>query len=679
MKIFSFLSRTRQTFMTDSLFRNATLLMASTAIMSVLGFGFWIFVAHLYTPSQIGVASALISITTLLSNLSLLGLNAGLIRFLPGSKNQSRDINAALLMVAAVTIVAATGYVLIAGSLGADLSILATSWHKIGFILLMTTVSLNSLTDAIFIANRRAEYHTAAYGVLGIVKLILPLFLIPLGSLGIFSAYIIAMIASLVFSLFLMKRSCGYHFRARPNWVLLKKMRKYTTHNYVGVVLGGLASQILPIQIVHRLGSAQAAYFSMAWMMANLLYVVPSAATQSLLAESSFNPADKTRHVKHTTKILAAILIPAVILSIVIAPYLLSVFGANYSMGSTRLFQILALSTFFVAACNIGGTLMNIEQRTNGIMIMQFATAATAIGMAQFTIRYGLTGIGIALLGGNIAGTISVVVLQFMNKNHRPVNEGVSPMIIEQTLPSFLREYGLDQADVGVDIGGGDRSYTVIVSHGTEKYVLKASSAKKRSRADIEEEIRFTDFLRDKGVPVPHLVSNMHSDMITIVDTQNEEWYGTLMKFEKGYHPDTYPPLLLRSMAKMQALIHSAGIEYAEQANVYGYRSRRNIKSALLLMVPKGMSHFDFDAGNILTDGNDIICVLDFEGMRFDPVVICTYFTLGRIYAARNKVADIRSYLDAYEEVRPMHWIEKQLIRLLIVGRFYRIRLPGKV
>jgi O-antigen/teichoic acid export membrane protein len=198
MNIFSFPSRTKHAFLTDSLFRNATLLMTSTAIMSALGFGFWIFVAHLYTPSQIGVASALISITVLLSNLSLLGLNASLVRFLPQSKNQSSDINAAMAAVAAATLLAAAAYVFLAGRFGITLSLLASPWHKIGFIFLMTTVSLNSLTDSVFIANRRAEFHTAAYAVLGVVKLLLPLLLIPLGSLGIFSAYIIAIVISLL-------------------------------------------------------------------------------------------------------------------------------------------------------------------------------------------------------------------------------------------------------------------------------------------------------------------------------------------------------------------------------------------------------------------------------------------------------------------------------------------------
>ena len=662
------LSRFRHAFVNDSLFRNAALLMSSTAIMSVLGFVFWLFIAHLYTPSQIGIASALISITTLLSNLSLLGLNAGLIRFLPRSKNQSSDINAAMLMVGGVTLLAATLYVLAAGLLGANLGLLTSNLHKIAFIFLMTTVSLNSLTDAVFIANRRAEFHTAAYAVLGLVKLSLPLFLIPLGSLGIFSAYMIAMIASLAFSLFLIVRWCDYHFYTAPNWNLIKQIRAYATHNYLGVVFGGLASQLLPIQIVHRLGSAQAAYFSMAWMMANLLYVIPSAASQSLLAESSFNPAKKVQHIKHTSKILALMLVPAVTVSILIAPYLLSVFGPNYSIESTLLFQTLALSTFFFAACCVGNTIMNIEQRTNGIIIVQSVTSVVAIGLAQFTMsRLRLEGVGLALLGGNFAGMVAMLLI--LTRDKRPISSGTKKASLpsDAAIQGSLQAYGLEGATVGSDIGGGDRSRTVTVSKNSRKYILKICSAQKHSLQDIAEEIKFTNYLSSHGIPIPNVLPNKSGRMVTSIETDDMEWLVTLTDFKQGFHPSSYTKHILKSMAQTQAAIHNLGIEYASQNSASPTHGKRSIKSLLLPFVPKGFSHFDYYAGNLLTDGRTIVSILDFEGMRYDSIVICIYFTLESIRRLpSSRPADLRTYVRAYEAIRKMGWLERQFIQLIV-------------
>ncbi len=678
MKIPAFIERPIHLFRNDSLFRNATLLMASTAIMSVLGFGFWIFVSHLYSPSQIGIASALIAITTLISNLSLLGLNAGLIRFLPSSKSQSSDTNAAFLTVAAATLIAATLYVAIGGHLGVDISFLSPSWHKLAFVVLMVTVSFNSLTDAVFIANRRAEFHTATYAVLGVVKLILPLFLIPFGSMGIYMAYILAVVASLLLSLFFMRRSCGYRFKTKPNWKHIKQIRKYASNNYFSVILGGLPSQLLPLVIIHKLGSAQAAYFSMAWMMANLLYVVPTAATQSLLAESSHDPNSKLHHIKHTTKILSTILVPAIILSVAVAPYLLKIFGEQYSTGSTVAFQLFAVGTIFMAANSIGNTIMNIEQRTTGLVGVQFVISVTSLLLAWPLIRFGLTGVALALVLGNAAGTIVHIILRFVHRDRvvlpsQELSRTAPDVAIMQT---FVDMYGFKGATISRDIGGGDRSSTVIVRHDKKLYVLKVHNPDKRSLDDIREEVKFTKYLADKQIPVPSYIAATNGETITELTLKGKKWVGVLMRHEDGSHPSTFTTQLLREMASMQARIHAAGIVYASQRNPQStIFSKKALKSTFLPFVPKGLSHFDFDGGNILARNNHIACILDFEGMRYDPVLVCMFFTLTHIHASANQTDNITLYLKSYQKVRRLGLFEKFIIRIALAFYYRTPRL----
>ena len=69
--------------MSDSLYRNSIYLMISTLIMSVLGFVFWMVASRLYSADSIGLATAIISVMGLIVGLSVLGLNAGIIRYLP--------------------------------------------------------------------------------------------------------------------------------------------------------------------------------------------------------------------------------------------------------------------------------------------------------------------------------------------------------------------------------------------------------------------------------------------------------------------------------------------------------------------------------------------------------------------------------------------------------------------
>src|SRR5260221_1957774 len=69
----------------NPLYKNSFYVMASNMVLIGTGFFFWIIAARLYSTAQIGIATSLFSLLTLLSNFSLLGFGSGLMRFLPGS------------------------------------------------------------------------------------------------------------------------------------------------------------------------------------------------------------------------------------------------------------------------------------------------------------------------------------------------------------------------------------------------------------------------------------------------------------------------------------------------------------------------------------------------------------------------------------------------------------------
>jgi O-antigen/teichoic acid export membrane protein len=67
--------------------------MLNTGVMAVFGFFFWIINACLYSDEQVGIGTTLISIMTLISSFSILGLGTGLIRYLPTSERKNKKIN----------------------------------------------------------------------------------------------------------------------------------------------------------------------------------------------------------------------------------------------------------------------------------------------------------------------------------------------------------------------------------------------------------------------------------------------------------------------------------------------------------------------------------------------------------------------------------------------------------
>jgi len=685
--------------------------MASTAIMSALGFVFWVFVAHLYNPADIGVAATLISISTLVSNFSLLGLNSGIVRFLSASKQPSRDINAAALTVAAVTILAAAIYAFIVTHFGGSIALLNSPWHKLAFIGLMCAVSLNSLTDAVFIANRRGEYHTIGYATFGAVKLILPLVLVPFGAVGIYGAYILAMLASLLISYYLMLKGCNYVTRSKPNWRFLKNIWRYTVHNYMAVVIAGLPAQLMPLFIVRNLGAASAGYFSMAWTMANLLYVVPSAATQSLLAESAFDSRRRVEQLKRTIRLLIILLVPAVSVAVLISPYMLDIFGDRYRIYGTTIFQIFAISTFFIAISSVCNTILNLRHRTRGIVVAQSINLIVTFVSATMLYKHGLTGIGLSMLYGYIASCLCHLVNFWAfrgddkklpqrtasdatltaavgrNSQAALTNLGRSLYSSAEESPyyrvvaSFLKYYNLDGAKVDADIGGGDRSATVVIHYKNKKYVLKAYSSSKISLHDLHEEIKFMYYLRTHGVSTPRVLPNVKRALVSkarFIDRSTKKpdiiWYATLLTHEPGRHPDSLSPTVIRSMAITQARLHNNGVQYARQpGEIARVKRQRSLNSLLLGWLPCGITHYDYYPGNVLVADDKVSCVLDFDGMRLGPLAICLLFTLIKTFDYVGDESVFSTYIRAYQTIRKLSTLEKLTIRCILALRYRSI------
>lgn len=401
--------------------------------MSVLGFGFWLFVARLYTPEQIGIASALITVTTLLGNISLLGLEASIIRFLPNSKNQSRDLTASIIAVSAAAFVAAIVYLLMSPLLGIHIPLLDSLTAQTWFVLFMVVVGVSTLTDAVYIANRRAEFHTMVYSTLSVVKLVLPLFLVPFGSLGVFLAYAAGVLASLTLTSILLRVVFGYKPSKGPNWSYLRKVQRYAAHNYTGRVLTSLAAQVMPLIVLARLGTEQVAYLAMAWTMANFLYIVPIAMAQSLLAESSGSPAERRAHLRKAIKLLGLIVPVMVITAIMAAPWLLHIFGPQYAANGAQVFQILALGTVFVAINEVCNAILNVSHRTSGVVASQLTALVVTLVSSIFLLRFGLVGAGLSMVLGNIASNLCQLVFFGLKLGYRKNDEALASASVTGT------------------------------------------------------------------------------------------------------------------------------------------------------------------------------------------------------------------------------------------------------
>ena len=339
----------------DSLYKNSIYLMLSTGVMATFGFFFWIINARIYSAEQIGIGTTLLSIMSLISSFSILGLGTGLIRYLPTSEIKNKKISTSFTLVTLISILISIIYLIFMKTFSPKLIFVRENIvFSLMFILFVVLSSLNTISDNVFIAYRSSKFVLLKSIIFSIAKLIFPLLLLALGAYGIFVSVGIAVVIAFIFSLMVLILRFNYFFKPIIDMSVVKRMVKFSLGNYTAELIGGLPSLALPILITNLIGAKFSAYYYMAIMIAGLLYVIPMATSQSLFAEGSYNEKELRLHVKKATTIIALILIPAIIIIVFLGKYILLAFGKDYSSEGFRLLQFFAISGVFIATKNIG-------------------------------------------------------------------------------------------------------------------------------------------------------------------------------------------------------------------------------------------------------------------------------------------------------------------------------------
>ncbi len=408
MKVIHFVRRLHS----DSLARNSLYLMISTLIMAVLGFFFWIMVARLYKPEEIGIATSLISVVGLISTLSQLGFNNSLIRDLPSSEGKNKIVNTVCTLVAVTAAIFAVFYLIGIDFFSPKLHFLREN-HIVIFLFLGASVvnAVNSITDNIFIGLRNSKYILIYNSVFSVTKLILPFFLTAYGAFGIFLSVMGGIAAALTLTIFFLITVYNLTLRPMIDRAVLNKTLKYSATTYLTGLIGSIPSMLLPVLVLNILGPAHAAYYYMAFTIANLLFVIPQSVTRSLFAESAYDTTMVKRQVLKAAKIMYALIVPSVIIALVASGLILRVFGKSYSAEGLTLLRILAVSTVFMIINYIGGTLFHIGGRLRLILIYNTAGAvlmlvATVAGM-HYT--HSLNGLGAGFLFAQAVMTVAYI------------------------------------------------------------------------------------------------------------------------------------------------------------------------------------------------------------------------------------------------------------------------------
>jgi O-antigen/teichoic acid export membrane protein len=247
-----------------------------------------------------------------------------------------------------------------------------------------------------------------------IVKLALPIFLLSLGAYGIFVSVGISFVVAFVLGLIFLIVKFGYLFRPIINKEVVNRMTKFSLGNYATGFIGGLPGMLLPIIILNNLGARFSAYFYMVLMIANFLYIIPLATSQSLFAEGSYSEPELRIHIKKAVKIISLIMIPAIIIMIAFGKYILLAFGKQYSNEGMILLQLFAISGIFLSINYIGNSIFYIKHKIKLLILVNFINALTILSLSVILVNQNLLGIGVAWLIGQ--AMTSIIYIFFIRR-----------------------------------------------------------------------------------------------------------------------------------------------------------------------------------------------------------------------------------------------------------------------
>lgn len=406
------------------LYGNAYALILSTGLSAFFGFAYWAVAARLYSTEQVGVGSALISTLMFLSGLAQLNLRVVLNRFIPVAGARTRRLivssYAATIAVSVVVGMAFVVWVRVWGSpsLADLLDPVLAAW----FVASTALWSIFNVEDGVLTGLRQAIWVPLENGVYGAVKILL---LVAMGALGLgsglFLSWTIPVVGVVVLvNLLIFRRLVPRHLvtprREHPP-LETRRFVRFAAGDYLAALIFLAYSALLPILVLGQAGATAAANFYIVWIIYVSLQYIPLQLTTSLTVEALMGHESIAVQGRRMLIHMARFVLPAVALLVVLAPFVLRVFGANYEAQGTTLMRLLALSLIPFSINTLYLGIARLHARIRHIIAVQAALAVGVLGVTELLLpTMGITGIGVAWLASQ-----SVVALVLLATALRPI------------------------------------------------------------------------------------------------------------------------------------------------------------------------------------------------------------------------------------------------------------------
>ena len=149
------------------------------------------------------------------------------------------------------------------------------------------------------------------------------------------------------------------------------------------------------------------ARFAVAFLIGGFLNFIPATVAQVLFAEASREGVPQRRQLRKAIRGVYGLLLPALVIMVAAAPFMLRLFGAAYAKDATDCLRVLALSALLTGGTYLVDSLLIARDRIAAYIFMNVANAAFVLAFVGILAPRGLTA---AAVGWALAQGLSLLL-----------------------------------------------------------------------------------------------------------------------------------------------------------------------------------------------------------------------------------------------------------------------------
>lgn len=397
--------------------RDGLALVLSSGLSSLVGLGYWVLVARLFSPTEAGVNSAALAALAMLGGIAHLNMQNALLRFVPvAGPRSTRLVSVGYVVAIASAVLIGAGFALGAPLWAPEMVGVAGLGALVVFYAVGTPLmALFDVQDNLLTGLRKAmivPLENLLFSLLKVGVLVLAAVVAIPGGIGLswIAATGIAVIAVSVwvFGSVLPKHSAT---TVETEDITVRGIARFAGMDYAGSIFWHAAIYGLPLLVLARLGAPEAATYQIVWTMTMAIYLVVTGMTQSMVAHAATDPESADEARRATTKRALILTVPAVAVLTLGAYPILAVFGEHYSSTGTGALVLASLSALpnIVTASALAAA--RVQRRMRVLLGVPAAIAIIVIGMSWVVAPvWGLTGIGLSWLVGQTVVAVALLV-----------------------------------------------------------------------------------------------------------------------------------------------------------------------------------------------------------------------------------------------------------------------------